>query len=124
MTIEDIARICHNANATYCIVHGDYSQMDWIVAPAWVRSSAINGVKAHIDSGLTMTPEGSHESWLKQKQAEGWVYGPAKDPKKKEHPCMVPYSDLPEFQKGKDALFTAIVHALAPRLNGKEEREL
>jgi hypothetical protein len=32
----------------------------------------------------------------------------------KTHPCLVPFADLPEDQQRKDALFIAIVQALAP----------
>lgn len=47
----------------------------------------------------------SHDNWLKQKVAEGWVYGEVKDPEAKTHPCCVPYEELPESQKFKDLLF-------------------
>ena len=58
------------------------------------------------------TPEQSHESWLEQKIADGWVYGAVKDPDAKTHPCCVPYEELPVEQKAKDYLFRAVVHAL------------
>lgn len=43
---------------------------------------------------------------------EGWKYGPIKDADKKEHPCMVPFADLPAAQQAKDYIFRAVVHAL------------
>lgn len=49
---------------------------------------------------------------MKEKIEDGWVYGDEKDTEKKTHPCLVPYEELPEFQKKKDALFQAIVDAL------------
>lgn len=45
--------------------------------------------------------------------ADGWEYGPVKDPEAKEHPCLVPFSDLPREQQAKDFLFRAVVRALA-----------
>lgn len=107
---EDIARICHEANRAYCATLGDFSQPQWEDAPEWQQTSAINGVKAHFGEGLT--PEQSHESWLAEKVAAGWVYGPVKDADAKTHPCCVPYAELPEAQKRKDHLFGAIVAAL------------
>lgn len=87
------------------------SQKSWDEAEDWQRESAIKGVQFKLDN-----PEAGnsaqHEAWLKDKEAEGWVYGPVKDPIKKEHPCMVPYDELPEEQKKKDALFSSIVNAL------------
>ena len=55
----------------------------------------------------------SHEAWLAMKRADGWTYGPIKDPVKKEHPCFVPYADLPAEQKAKDFIFRGVVHAIA-----------
>lgn len=113
LSIEEIANVCHQVNKAYCVAIGDLSQPEWELAPEWQRSSAINGVKAHIDSGLTMRAEDSHISWMKQKQSEGWVYGPVKDVEKKTHPCMVPYGKLPSEQRVKDYLFLEVVHTLA-----------
>lgn len=105
--IEDIAELCHEVNRAYCTAIGDNSQPAWIDAPAWQKDSAMNGVQAHIKSDLT--PEQSHASWMEQKRAEGWKYGPVKDADKKEHPCFVPYEELPLMQRVKDFLFRAVV---------------
>ena len=113
--INDIAKICHEANRAYCETQRDTSQPMWEDAPDWQKESAIAGVKFHMENP-DAGPSGSHESWLKQKREEGWVFGPVKDPDKKEHPCMVEYDELPEAQKAKDYLFTGVVHALLPFL--------
>jgi len=112
MTIEQIANVCHQVNKAFCASIGDLSQPEWELAPEWQRNSAINGVKAHLDSGLTMLPEDSHKSWMEEKVRDGWVYGPVKDAVKKEHPCMMPYHDLPVEQRTKDYLFREVVHTL------------
>ena len=109
VNVEMIAKACHAANKGYCEALGDFSQPSWEDAPQWQKDSAIAGVKFHLsgDHG----PEASHNSWLAQKEAEGWVYGEVKDPVKKEHPCFVPYEQLPVEQKAKDYIFRSIVHA-------------
>jgi hypothetical protein len=61
-------------------------------------------------------PSASHNSWLRQKEEDGWKYGPVKDADKKEHPCFIPYEELPREQQAKDYLFGAIVAALEPFL--------
>lgn len=109
--VIECARIAHEVNRAYCWATGDASQSHWENAPDWQRTSAIAGVEAHIASGLTMTPQGSHESWLAVKKADGWKLGPEKDPIKKRHPCMRPYNELPPEQQVKDALFRAVVHS-------------
>ncbi|WP_018865117.1 RyR domain-containing protein [Thioalkalivibrio sp. ARh3] len=112
MSYEDIARVAHEANRAYCLSIGDDSQPTWEDAPEWQRDSAVAGVIAHLERDLT--PEESHESWMRHKAEDGWVYGEEKDPEAKTHPCMVPYEQLPEEQQAKDALFSAVVSALEP----------
>ena len=119
--IVDIAIVAHEANRAYCRMLCDDSQPSWEDAPQWQRDSALAGVEAHIASGLTMTPEQTHESWLAAKAADGWVYGPVKDAEAKTHPCCVPYDQLPEAQRVKDHLFRAIVHALAPFIGARRD---
>lgn len=46
--------------------------------------------------------ENAHDIWAVDRQAEGWTYGPIRDEKIKETPCMVPYSKLPENEKDYD----------------------
>jgi len=43
--------------------------------------------------------ENTHDVWAATRIAEGWVYGPKRDDDAKEHPCLVPYADLPESEK-------------------------
>lgn len=111
MTVEKIAELAHETNRHYCQSLGDFTQLLWIEAPVWQQDSAIKGVRFHLanpDAGCSA----SHESWLKEKEATGWKYGEVKDPAKKEHPCFVPYKELPVEQQVKDALFVGIVRAL------------
>lgn len=115
LTITQIAEVCHETNRAYCAILGDNSQPPWRDAPEWQRTSAINGVSFHLDHP-DAKPSHSHIEWLKGKQAEGWKYGPVKDVNKKEHPCCVPYEELPSDQKAKDALFIGVVHALRGEL--------
>jgi hypothetical protein len=110
------AHVAHEANRVYCETIGDFSQPVWSCAPAWQTDSAIGGMKLHFaayDAGEEVAPEASHDAWLKHKRAGGWKYGAVKNPTFKEHPCMVPYDELPDEQKVKDALFTAIARAFA-----------
>jgi len=110
LLVENIARITHEANRAYCLALGDKSQLPWDEAPQWQRDSAINGVR-HTLEHPSAPPSVSHDSWLAEKKAAGWKYGPVKDPEKKEHPCFVPYEELPEDQKLKDTLFQNVVRS-------------
>lgn len=110
-SITFIAKVAHEINRAYCEALGDNSQPAWEQAPNWQRDSAINGVRFHLDNP-NASPSHSHESWLAEKAATGWKYGPVKDPEAKEHPCFVPYDELPVEQRAKDYLFRAVVHVL------------
>jgi len=111
MSVAQIAQVAHEINKAFCESIGDNSQPKWTDAPEWQKSSAIKGVEFHLVNP-NASPSASHDSWLKQKQADGWKYGPIKDADKKEHPCFVPYDELPIEQRSKDFLFKQVVHSL------------
>lgn len=111
MTIEQIARVAHEVNRAYCQALGDHSQAAWEDAPQWQRDSALLGVQLHTQN-TEASPAASHESWMAQKLADGWVYGPEKRPDLKQHPCIMPFDQLPPEQQVKDYIFRGVVHAL------------
>lgn len=41
----------------------------------------------------------THDTWGLARMNSGWRYGPKRDDIKKETPCLVPYSELPESEK-------------------------
>lgn len=107
-----VAKVCHDANRSFSQTLGDFSHQPWDEAPAWQKESALQGVKKHWEQrSVNMSPRDSHDSWMAHKLADGWKYGPVKDPAKKEHPCLVPYDELPDETKAKDHLFGAIVRS-------------
>ena len=89
----------------------DPSQQPWHAAPEWQAHSVRQGVIAVLTDDVG--PEESHRRWLALKEAEGWKYGPEKSAERKEHPCMLPYLDLPFAQRQKDSVFGAMVRAAA-----------
>lgn len=71
----------------------------------------VDGVGKVLD-GEIVSPQRSHEEWLRYKEEHGWKYGPVKDIEKKEHPCIMPHEDLPAEQQAKDWVFFGIIRAL------------
>ena len=69
-----------------------------------LTKSILDGVYFVLDNP-NCTPEQQHNNWVHFKRADGWRYGPEKDFERKEHPCLVPYSELPEIQQRKDDVF-------------------
>src|SRR5574337_1577156 len=111
MKVIDVAKICHDVNRAYCISIGDNSQESWDNAPEWQKQSVLEGVKIIFNNEL-YTPEQLHENWMTMKLNNGWKYGAIKDVWEKEHPCLVPFYQLPHEQKIKDYLFISVVNSL------------
>jgi len=43
-----------------------------------------------------------HEVWARTRIEQGWTYGPTRNDRLKQHPCLVPYDELPESEKEYD----------------------
>lgn len=113
MTVEQIARVCHEANRGY---QAAVPSVGIPVAASWDEfpEDQRKGVRQGVTLALTgATSQELHESWCNEKVATGWVYGPVKDAEAKTHPCLVAYDALPESQRAKDRLFAAVVRALS-----------
>jgi len=44
----------------------------------------------------------AHEVWARQRLADGWVWGPERDDRRKLHPSLIPYDELSESEKTYD----------------------
>lgn len=54
------------------------------------------------------SPEELHGSWMQSYFLMGWVYGKIYDKENKVHPDLVPYTDLGQLERDKDAVFVAL----------------
>ena len=43
-----------------------------------------------------------HDVWAQGRIAEGWTWGEERDDKRKTHPCLVPYEELPDAEREYD----------------------
>lgn len=118
-----IAMVAHSINQAYCQSLGDESVLPWDQATEDQQNSIIAGVQMHLANSDT-TPEESHQAWLDRKVEEGWVYGEVKDVEAKQHPCILPYEQLPAEQKSKDYLFRATVHSVYEALKTASDAAL
>lgn len=50
--------------------------------------------------------ENTHDVWAAERFAQGWSYGIQRDDTKKHHPCLIPYSMLPENEKEFDRVIS------------------
>jgi hypothetical protein len=101
---DDVAKVCNEANRALCEVTGDISNPPWDHVEPWRHDFVVDGVKLALTSG---TPSQIHDLWRQRKISQGWTYGSENDPKAKVSPNIVPYAELPEIQKKKNALFVS-----------------
>lgn len=106
-----IAAVAYGMNAAYCAAIGDNSLPPWDEATQEHRDRIVAGVQLHLENP-EVTPEQAHERWLAAMTEAGWTYGEAKVIEAKQHPCMLPFDQLPLEQRVKDSLFRAAVHLL------------
>ena len=43
-----------------------------------------------------------HEVWAQTRLRQNWSYGPQRNDELKQHPCLVPYEELPESEREYD----------------------
>ena len=73
--------------------------MEYIPKPIDTKDIEIN---PQILELTEMLAKNAHDVWAKQRMDDGWQYGLKRDDKKKEHPCLVSYEELPESEKQYD----------------------
>lgn len=115
ISFETIAAACYEGTRVVAISAGQPDTGPWADTPDWIRQSCLDGVKFHLDNPLA-DPSAAHVAWSEAKTRDGWVYWPVKDVEKKQHPCLVPYYELPDYERAKARLFCAVVDALSPYL--------
>ena len=115
LAIERIARVMHEAMRAWQSANGQEAAPPWSRAPKWMRDASHEAVVWRLNNPKAPS-SAQHEQWLDQKKAAGWKYGKTKNGAKKTHPMMVPYSDLPEVERRKDAMVGALIDALAKPL--------
>ena len=55
-----------------------------------------------LDGLIEQMSENVHEVWAESRMSQGWTYGKERNDALKQHPCLVPYKDLPEVEKAYD----------------------
>lgn len=71
---------------------------------------------ANLEELTEAIAENAHDIWARARMDEGWVYGPVRNDELKQHPDLVPYSQLPESEKEYDRLMAMNTLRLVRRL--------
>jgi hypothetical protein len=75
------------------------SASDWTPQP--IDTSSVR-LSADLEALTERLAENTHDIWARQRIAEGWRYGPARDDAAKRHPDLVPYAELSDGEKEYD----------------------
>lgn len=109
--IARASRVVHETIRAWQAANGQDAAPPWSRAPAWQKKATAAGIRFRLDHPDAPS-SAQHDQWMADKRADGWVHGAVKDPAAKTHPLLVPYDQLPEVERRKDALFGAVVRAL------------
>lgn len=114
ISLEQVAIVCHQGNIAAQIAAGETPSPRWV----WMRPEIKESTREGIRNAMAgSTPEEMHASWSKNRLDAGWVYGEVKDEVAMTHPCLVPYSELPEEQRVKDAVMLDVVALFQKNFN-------
>lgn len=109
--VEKIARVMHETVRAWQAANGQQPAPPWGRAPQWMKDASITSILWRIENPDAPT-SAQHDQWADEKRADGWKQGKVKSAVKKTHPLLVPYAQLSEVERRKDALVNAVVDSL------------
>lgn len=72
---------------------------------------------------VELLAENTHANWAAGRIAEGWTFGPVRNDKLKQHPCLIPYNELPDSEKEYDRVTSMETLKAIWKLGWKIEKE-
>jgi hypothetical protein len=80
----------------------------WAEREETFRNQFLDVIERQCGPQRSTSPEELHGSWMQAYFAMGWVYGETYDRERKTHPDLVPYAQLGQLERDKDAVFVAL----------------
>ena len=71
---------------------------------------------ANLEELTEAIAENAHDIWARARMDEGWTYGPVRNDELRQHPDLIPYSQLPDSEKEYDRLMAMNTLRLVRRL--------
>lgn len=112
-----IAEILHNAISAIPRTDGSVI-VPWDALNGVLKDRAVDTVRCLMTDrmalGVEIPAKELHDIWHANMIDMGWYYGPTYSFEQKLHPSMVPFDELPDDEKIKDAIWSGIIYALYP----------
>lgn len=80
----------------------------WAEREEAFRNQFLDVIDRQCGEQRSRSPEELHGSWMQAYFAMGWVHGEQYDREAKVHPDLVPYAQLGQLERDKDAVFVAL----------------
>lgn len=80
----------------------------WELREPAFRAQFVEVIEKQTGPERSGDPRRLHDEWVAAYEKMGWRYGERRDPQAKTHPDMVPYDDLGQLERDKDAVFVAL----------------
>ena len=80
----------------------------WVEREQDFKDQFIKVIERQCGDQRSGSPEELHGSWMQSYFTMGWVYGEKYDREKHIHPDLVPYAQLGQLERDKDAVFVAL----------------
>ena len=82
--------------------------IQWSEREESFRTQFLDVIERQCGPQRSESPEELHGSWMQAYITMGWVYGEVYDREERIHPDLVPYSQLGQLERDKDAVFVAL----------------
>lgn len=110
--VNDDFRYAWNVSGCYMVVASKIAN-GYNPQPINVADIDLDGSLEELTEAIA---ENAHDIWARARMDEGWVYGPVRDDSLKQHPDLVPYSQLPDSEKEYDRIMAMNTLRLVRRL--------
>ncbi|KKL97786.1 hypothetical protein LCGC14_1830920 [marine sediment metagenome] len=82
--------------------------VQWSEREEAFKTQFLDVIERQCGEQRSRSPEELHGSWMQAYITMGWVYGDVYDRENKIHPDLVPYAELGQLERDKDAVFVAL----------------
>ena len=82
--------------------------VEWSEREEAFKAQFLKVIERQTGEQRSKSPEELHGSWMQAYFAMGWVYGEKYSREDKTHPDLVPYAELEQLERDKDAVFVVL----------------